>query len=1197
MYLSKLEILGFKSFAQKTVIHFNRGITAIVGPNGCGKTNIVDALRWCIGEQKSSVLRSDKMENVIFNGTSSRKPLGMSEVSLTIENDKGVLPVDYTEVIITRRIFRSGESEYLMNKNIARLKDITSLFMDTGMGANAYSVIELKMVESILSNKADERRTMFEEAAGVNKYKIRRKLTLKKLEDVKADLARANDLISEIEKKVISLERQAKRAQKYQELADRLQEIDLKSAAFDLYLMINEQGVWQQQHFDATIQKNEVEISLSRLDEVYAGIREKTYITENELKEIRKKIGAQTELIYKNERTVSVAQESRRSLQNNITRFEAELAEFAAQIEDAEAQLDELHLDHDDKIIEEEKALEEKNLLNGVLEEKRGKLAEAREKIKIFSQSVLTKVQGSAERKNELSNLEKSRARIQKEIERVTNRLELLNQNETKNRTFVGEVSADLEETSTNLSNAERVFNETTERKESLEKELDGLREKEFEIKSSLNDLKTRIDFLNDLINNLEGFSLASKKLMESDGWFGGEKKLVSDFGEPLEEFRFAIEAALKLNFNSFIVSSVEEVKAAIELLLNSNSGKASFVLSRNEDGKNSSFMQKMERFAKKRVRLKMEQEPGFVNFAGKLLNVPGEYVDFYESLLSNVVVVKDLDTSIRLSGSYSGYKFITLDGDTIGDNGSIEAGSRLKDEDTLFGKKTQLEQLKNGIKPLEEQLATWKQKIYNTEYDLHLIDLKDMGDVIRIYQNDLMQLEKQMAQLEFEIKKGNEERETLSKELSHLESQAAQLDIDIARLTSEIEEDDRHQAETSARQREFDVAAQEVEKEFSVASAEYNKKGLELERIKGETKNILNSIERVKQSIIMLKNSVEKRGKDIETAAGEIEILTGTIEDSEFDLEEQKQERENLRVKEREIEAVYLKEREELDNLEKEKTELRKNRDKISEALHKSDLKFNEYTINIRNLKRRVNEKYEIEIEPVEPPEDQIASLEGWRVEVRELEHQLHQIGPVNLLAFEEYDEEKKRFDFFAGQRSDLIQSEKDLMKTIDEINTTAQNLFNETFEAIRENFQKIFRSLFRQEDEADLRLEEGVDPLEARIEIIAKPRGKRPTSIELLSGGEKTLTAIALLFAIYLVKPSPFCILDEIDAPLDDANIDRFTKIVREFSENTQFIVVTHNKRTMEAADTMYGVTMQEEGVSKLVSVRFNEDFNIVA
>ncbi|KAA0246409.1 MAG: chromosome segregation protein SMC, partial [Chlorobiota bacterium] len=336
---------------------------------------------------------------------------------------------------------------------------------------------------------------------------------------------------------------------------------------------------------------------------------------------------------------------------------------------------------------------------------------------------------------------------------------------------------------------------------------------------------------------------------------------------------------------------------------------------------------------------------------------------------------------------------------------------------------------------------------------------------------------------------------------------------------------------------------------------------------------------------------------RDIENARAEIDILTGTIEDNEFDLEEQKSVRDGLRGKEKEIEAIYLQERAELDNLDKEKTTLRKKRDTISEELHRSELKYNEYTINIRNLKKRINEKYETEVEPVEPTEEELEKLDGWRTEVREIEHQLHQMGPVNLLAFEEYDEEKQRFDFFAGQRSDLIQSEKDLIKTIEEINTTAQNLFFETFEAIRENFQKIFRSLFRQEDEADLKLEEGVDPLEARIEIVAKPRGKRPTSIELLSGGEKTLTAIALLFAIYLVKPSPFCILDEIDAPLDDANIDRFTKIVREFSENTQFIVVTHNKRTMEAADTMYGVTMQEEGVSKLVSVRFNEDFNIVA
>ncbi len=1197
MYLSKLEIFGFKSFAQKTVIHFNKGITAIVGPNGCGKTNIVDALRWCIGEQKSSVLRSDKMENVIFNGTSTRKPLGMSEVALTIQNDKGILPVDYSEVIITRRIFRSGESEYLLNKNIARLKDITSLFMDTGMGANAYSVIELKMVESILSNKAEERRTMFEEAAGVNKYKIRRKLTLKKLEEVKSDLARANDLISEIEKKVNSLERQAKKAEKYQQLANRLKEIDLKSAACDLYVMISEQAVWQQQHFDATIQKNEIEITLSRLDEIFSGIREKTYITENELKETRKKIGAQTELIYKSERNISVAQESRRSLESNIKRFETEISEFENQIEDSEGSLEDLTFDLDDKNVDEENLIAEIDAKKSEVDAKRGRLEEARESIKVFSSSVLSRVQGSAERKNELTNLEKTLGRLEQTAQKTAGRLTVLEESIAKNSAFFEEINSEKTETANNLQNAETVFNETTLKKETLEKELENLREEEFEIKSSLNDLKTRIDFLSDLINNLEGFSLASKKLMEDNAWYQGDKKLISDFGEPVEEFKFAIEAALKSNFNSFIVSEVHDVEAGINLLLSTNSGKASFIVKLDRESGSKSLIDKIAGFANKKITKRLAKEEGYVNFAHNLVTVPSEYQPFFESLLGNVVVVKDLRAALRLAGKYSGFKFITPDGDMVGDNGSVEAGSRLKDEDTLFGKKAQLEHLRSGIKPLEEKLNAKKQTIYAAEYELHLIDLKDMGDAIRIYQNDLMQLEKQAAQLEFEVKKAEEEKATLEAESNALSEQIARLHEEISRLKSEIAEDDKHKEETTARQKELETVSQDSEKDFTLSSREYNQKILDLERVKGEKKNLINSIERVNQSLVSLKNSIEKRTREIEVAKNEIEILTDTIEDGEFDLEEQKQVREVLRGKEKEIETVYLQEREELDNLEKEKTAMRKNRDKTSEELHRSELKYNEYTINIRNLKKRINEKYELDVTPVEPNEEELEQLAGWRAEVREIEHQLHQIGPVNLLAFEEYDEEKQRFDFFAAQRSDLIQSEKDLIKTIDEINTTAQNLFFETFEAIRENFQKIFRSLFRQEDEADLRLEEGVDPLEARIEIIAKPRGKRPTSIELLSGGEKTLTAIALLFAIYLVKPSPFCILDEIDAPLDDANIDRFTKIIREFSENTQFIVVTHNKRTMEAADTMYGVTMQEEGVSKLVSVRFNEDFNIVA
>ncbi|KAB2907821.1 MAG: chromosome segregation protein SMC [Ignavibacteriales bacterium] len=1197
MYLSKLEIFGFKSFAQKTVIQFNKGITAIVGPNGCGKTNIVDALRWCIGEQKSSVLRSDKMENVVFNGTSMRKPLGMSEVSLTIENDRGVLPLDYSEVIITRRIFRSGESEYLLNKNIARLKDITGLFMDTGMGANAYSVIELKMVESILSNKAEERRTMFEEAAGVNKYKIRRRLTLRKLEEVRDDLNRANDLISEIEKKVTTLERQASKAEKYKELADKLTELDLSSAAIELFIMLEEQGLWQQKHLEAAADKHETDLKLKELDKEYAEIREQTFSTENELKEIRRKITAKTEVIYRSEQTISVAQESKRSLENNIKRFETELEEFKGLIEQAEESLEDLNFDLDEKSSEEAVLSDSIGGLSAVLEEKRERLNKAREDVRAFGESVLSRVQSAARRVNEFSNMEKGKERTEKEIEKSAEKENFLTEEIKRNNSFIEELSSEIEETSGNLKNAEQLFNETTLKEETLQAELNALKEKEFDKKSALNDLKTRIDFLTDLINNLEGFSLASKKLKEDNTWYKGEKQVVSALGEPAEEFRLALEAALKENFTSFIVPKIADVQAAVSLLLNSKSGKASFIVDLGNGKKKKSIAERIAGYAGKKALKQLKNEKGFIDFAYKLIKVPVKYQKYFEVMLQNVAVVKDLSAALKLAGKYSDFTFITADGDRVKGNGVVEAGSKLREEDSLFGRKAQLESLKLGIKPLEDELTAIKQSIYEKEYALHLIDLKDIREAIKIYQSDLLQLEKQLAQHQFEVKKATEEKDTLLKEREALSEQLKHFEEEIIALKNEIESDEKFKAETQATRSEFEANAAEAESEFGVVSKDYNLKNVELERVKGEKRNILNSIERTNQNILSTRSSIARREEDIKNAKNEIELLTGTIEDSTFDLDENKEAREALRLKEKEIEADYLVKRGELDELDRQKNALREERDKISDQLHLSDLKFNEYSINIRNLKERVTEKYDREIEPKEPSDEERQKLPEWRREVNKIEQQLHQMGPVNLLAFEEYDREKERFDFYAAQRDDLIRSEKDLIKTIEEINTTAQTLFFETFEAIRENFRKIFRSLFREEDEADLKLEDGVDPLEARIEIIAKPRGKRPTSIELLSGGEKTLTAIALLFAIYLVKPSPFCILDEIDAPLDDANIDRFTKILREFSANTQFIVVTHNKRTMEAADTMYGVTMQEEGVSKLVSVRFNKDFNIVA
>ncbi|MBE2281650.1 MAG: AAA family ATPase, partial [Ignavibacteriaceae bacterium] len=472
MHLSKLDILGFKSFANKTVVNFNHGITAIVGPNGCGKTNIVDALRWCLGEQKSSILRSDKMENVIFNGTSSKKPLGVAEVSLTIQNDKGILPTEYSEVIITRRIYRSGESEYLLNKNIARLKDITGLFMDTGMGANAYSVIELKMVESILSNKTEERRAMFEEAAGVNKYKVRRKLTLRKLEEVRIDLNRASDLISEIEKKVISLERQAKKSEKYKQLSERLKEIELSNASFEVFILVDETNKWEESLEHSKSLKEEIEAKLKDTESEHETVKSEILVIEGELKEVRKNISSLTEKIYLIERNISVSKETKNSLDKNIHRYTDEIKEFEYRIEQVSESLEELREkegSYDGLIALKQK---EKDGFEAEVVKIKEQLEESRKSLRQFTAEMNEKSKNFNELGNklkglelQLSNNEKSKISVESSIKELTakNEVALNSKNELliKKETFVNTLE---------IANSE--FEKLSNLKEKLENEI-----------------------------------------------------------------------------------------------------------------------------------------------------------------------------------------------------------------------------------------------------------------------------------------------------------------------------------------------------------------------------------------------------------------------------------------------------------------------------------------------------------------------------------------------------------------------------------------------------------------------------------------------------------------------------------------------------------------------------------------------------
>ena len=1197
MYLSKLEIFGFKSFAQKTQINFNQGITSIVGPNGCGKTNVVDALRWCLGEQKSGVLRSDKMENVIFNGTADRKPMGMAEVSLTIENNKGILPTEYTDVTITRRIFRSGESEYLLNKNICRLKDITNLFMDTGIGANAYSVIELKMVETILSNKAEERRTMFEEAAGVNKYKLRRRLALRKLDEVKADLTRVNDIVSEVEKKVASLERQAKRADKYNVLTSQLREleIDLSERELALFTFRIEES---KQNKDLSFkQKVQFESDIAKLEDEIKISRERLVEIENELKEKRNEITLQTEKIYNVQNSLSLNGERKSSLIKNKDRFTTELAELNEQFNEAKTIIDTggtILSDYATQITHQEK---QRDVLNRNVEEQLKVLEEKKAALKVQSDVLLENFKEITGRENDLKNtiavLESKKEIISKLNEKILS----LTNNIAKTVGYIEELGNDKDEIQKKIADAEAEYLNQQNEKEKIESELNKLKEKELDQKSVIKSIKDKIIFIQNLIDNLEGVSKGAKALLDNPSWSQSGSTILAHIGDSDEKFRFAVEAALKNNLNNVLVETLEDLKRGVEYLRFNDIGKASFYLPHLDEANNKGTLNKIQSFVDKRKAKKLEKEAGFINWASKCVKTESKWNLFFDKILRNICIVDDLEKAFELNSRYGNFSFATLNGDYVSKDGVIEAGSIPRLDDSLFGRKQLLENLQNEFPEHEKNLLSIQKEIENKETRLNGIDLKVLSERGRLLVNDLANVEKQIAQFEFEKSKATDEIEKIQLEIKEHAAESNLFDNKKSKLESllnaEIALRDSEEKKKLAIETEFAG----IEQKYDNLVAERNELNISIERLAGERKNTENAIKRAEESISTLTNSISKRNEDITLAEEEIKTIDEQLITLEQNLSELEEERKTLNSQLEEIETRHGNLRNEVNQKESQLKALRSEREKTSDAIHNLDITIKELDIKSANLIDHIKENYSLTLEKKDFDDLQSFDFKQRTDEVQDLKTKVKNLGPVNLVAHSEYEEERERLEFLHKQRDDLVESEKDVIHTIEEINNTAQTQFTETFEKIRGHFIKIFRSLFNPGDEADLKIEENADPLEAKIEIIAKPKGKRPTSIELLSGGEKTLTAIALLFAIYLVKPSPFCILDEIDAPLDDANIDRFTRILDDFSKETQFIVVTHNKRTMEAANTLYGVTMQEEGVSKLVSVKFNEDFDFVS
>jgi chromosome segregation protein len=1179
LYLSKLEILGFKSFPYKTELFFDEGITVVVGPNGCGKTNILDAIRWVLGEQRTSLLRGERMEEVIFNGTKELKPLGMAEVSLVIQNNLGILPTEYQEVYITRRLFRSGESEYLLNKKICRLKDIIDLFLDTGMGAHAYSVIQPEMVESILSSKTEDRRFLFEEASGISKYKHRKKEALRKLESTENDLLRLKDLVTEVEKQVNSLKRQVRKSERFKRLSSELKDLELKLGKNQYELLrereeelevrlseLGQERVTQQAKLAELELKNEnLKLELSRAEKKFFSCKQELDNCLEVLHNLEK------ESIRLNERKLNLEEDKERltkEIEENLSRRDL----IAEEIEDKAEKVKEVL----EKIRSKEKEHQE---TEEELKVKEDRLREFKEKITLsdarLSDAGEMVHQAELEEQNlkmQLDELERNSRLVSKEEENLLKDLEKIEREKEVLQNSILSCNNCLENKAEEKVTLQKRSEETRVSLESLTEKRIG---KEKEVSS----LKAKFELFRDMIQHYEGYQTGVRAVLGQKEIFPGLTAPVANLITAEKEYLAAIESALGESAQYILSEDLNSAQRGIEFLRKEKKGRATFiVLDRFKDLK----------FIPEKVELEGNGIKGWIRDFVKCEERYRPVIDF---LLGKVILTDSLENGIELSSKLGrGYGVVTPDGQIIRDGRIMEGGS--EKEIFLIGREEEVQKLSEKISSLDKQLYELNTKIEieekrKSEMQSSLLDLDKKIEEERI---KLSELEVSIARQE-ENRKGLVQRQQILNQKKRELNQSIELlkDKEGVLNSGELQEKKKILEQEC---KNLSEELEKAEKERDFVYSNLNELRIELISLQGKEEQLRNEMERLKELETDLKESKESKQKELESLISKVEELDYNITGHKAILEEKGKEKEEKENQEDSCKQELEQIQPQLLSLEEGLKTQRKKKEELQESWHKLEMEKLEVFTNRDNLQKKIWEEQEKDLEKIEVlREEEKKEIESYPQKISELKEKLKLLGAVNLLASEEYQQQKERFDFLQKQMQDLVEAKGNLVSTIDKINQTATELFLETFQKVKTNFQQVFEQLF-EGGETELNLIEGMDPLESPIEISARPLGKKLININQLSGGEKALTALSLLFALYLVKPSPFCILDEVDAPLDDANLDRFIKLIKNFSQKTQFIIITHNKMTMESADVLYGVTMEKLGVSKIVSVKLNPE-----
>ncbi len=1175
MQLTKLEIKGFKSFGDKVQVNFGEGITGIVGPNGCGKSNVVDAIRWVLGEQRISALRSEKLENIIFNGTKKRKATQLAEVSLSFNNTKNLLPVEYNEVTITRRFYRSGDSEYLLNGVNCRLKDITNLFLDTGIASNSYAIIELAMVDDILNDKENSRRHLFEEAAGISKFKIRKKETLKKLKDTDADLDRVEDLLFEIEKNMRSLERQARQAKRYYNIKEDYKKYSIEFAKksvseqtksleninkqiqgeSDLKLSLNKQIAEKEAELEKAkadlIQKEKLLASRQKtLNDHVAKIR--NYESEKKIKHERLK--------FLNDKSDSIREQLAQDKQS-MERSAFSVQSLSQEKENAEKLVQETEL-----ILESlKKEVEEQKLKTNQLSEEHHDLdvEYQNQKDALYT---MTKDQEIKEvqlnsYKAELEKTTSDTSEKSANLAEFENKLKQLNQT-------ISTKEAELSK----LEKAENQLQNTIER---TQKTIDVIREEKQQTSRKLDSRQNEYNLTKSLVDNLEGFPEAIKFLKKKSSW-NKKAPLLSDIISCEEKYRVTIENYLEPYMNYYIVDDEDAAFQAINLLSDAAKGKAHFFI-----------LNKFESYHSKDPKIFDNAIP-----ATEIIEYENKYKHLVAHILDDVYIVTGSESNIPKDPESI---FITENGKVTKRKFSISGGSVGLFEGKRIGRAKNLEKLQSEVKKLQTKLddieENFKQKLNELDKlkgQTRKIHIDNLQKEINLVRQELVSYETKQEQMAGLLSSNTVHREDIIESIDKINSELKSIAPQVEIINKELESKSNKLKEVNTKLIDFKALLEE-------RSSNYNEKNILFHQQQNKLNSLIQEISFKESARSAAEQRIEKNTKDLQKNEEEIKKLLQSNEIREEELIELYKEKETIEQGVNEAEREYYACRGYIDEIDKSLRDIHNRKETIDDLLMEFQNKANELKLEMSSIKERLSVEFNVDINRLDENEinEEIAQLsqEELEVKISKFKQTLERLGPINPMAMEAYDEIKERHTFITEQKKDLEDAKDSLLATIDEIDLVAKETFLQSFEKIKENFVKVFRSLFTDEDDCDLKLLNPDNPLESSIEIVAKPKGKKPLTISQLSGGEKTLTATSLLFSIYLLKPAPFCIFDEVDAPLDDANIDKFNNIIREFSEESQFIIVTHNKRTMASTDVIYGITMVEQGVSRVVPVDLRE------